>query len=128
MRRPVRTVLAVAVLLGLGIPLAALASGRGGSGTAATTSFTRDVAPVIAAKCAGCHQTGGIAPFALQTPRQISGRASLIAYEYEPYDLYSDPSADLKVAATCKFDSPGEDVGDVGCNPITVEPIRITLR
>jgi len=79
MRRPVRTVLAVAVLLGLGIPLAALASGRGGSGTAATTSFTRDVAPVIAAKCAGCHQTGGIAPFALQTPRQISGRASLIA-------------------------------------------------
>ena len=79
MRRPVRTVLAVAVLLGLGIPLAALASARGGAGPAAAPSFTRDVAPVIAAKCAGCHQTGGIAPFALQTPRQISRGASMIA-------------------------------------------------
>jgi hypothetical protein len=76
MRRPVRIALAAVVALGLAIPLAALASTRGG---ASPPSFTRDVAPVIAAKCAGCHQAGGIAPFALETPRQISGRASTIA-------------------------------------------------
>jgi mono/diheme cytochrome c family protein len=81
-RRAVRVTLAAATLLGLAIPLAALASARGDAvpaGPQASPSFTRDVAPVIAAKCAGCHQAGGIAPFALRTPRQISSRASLVA-------------------------------------------------
>jgi mono/diheme cytochrome c family protein len=83
MRKPARIVLAAALLLGLGVPLAALASAHDGSDAVAAPSFTRQVAPVIAAKCAGCHQAGGIAPFALRTPRQISARAGMIAAAVE---------------------------------------------
>jgi hypothetical protein len=48
------------------------------SSTGGSPSFTRDVAPIVAQKCSGCHSTGGIAPFPLETARQISARASLI--------------------------------------------------
>jgi hypothetical protein len=38
-------------------------------GTAAPTgpTFHKDVSPIIQAQCVGCHSTGGIAPFALDT-------------------------------------------------------------
>ena len=78
----VRIAIVAGALLTLAIPLAALAASRGSDARMsqlASPSFRRDVAPIIAAKCAGCHQTGGIAPFPLQTARQISMRASLIA-------------------------------------------------
>jgi Copper type II ascorbate-dependent monooxygenase, N-terminal domain/Copper type II ascorbate-dependent monooxygenase, C-terminal domain len=70
-----RRVLALA-LLALAAPLVALAATRGGG---ATPSFTRDVAPIIQQKCAGCHQVGGIAPFPLETAGQARSKASLIA-------------------------------------------------
>ena len=82
MRSGVRIAIVAAALLALAIPLAAVAASRGNDTQAARAvapSFTRDVAPIIAAKCAGCHQVGGIAPFPLETARQISPRASLIA-------------------------------------------------
>jgi hypothetical protein len=69
----------LAAVLALGIPLAALAASGGSSGGAAAPSFTRDVAPILQQKCAGCHRAGGIAPFPLQTAKQVSSRASLIA-------------------------------------------------
>lgn len=78
MRSAVRIAIVAGALLALAIPLAALAATRGSDSTGASPSFTRDVAPIIADKCAGCHQTGGIAPFPLQTARQISTRATLI--------------------------------------------------
>ncbi|WP_052518816.1 hypothetical protein [Archangium violaceum] len=34
-------------------------------------TWYRDVKPVLDAKCAGCHQEGGIAPFALTTTEQV---------------------------------------------------------
>ena len=64
--------LGLALVPAVAIPFAAVAM------SGATPSFTRDVAPVIADKCAGCHQSGGIAPFPLETAKQISARASLI--------------------------------------------------
>ena len=80
---PRRTVLAVAVLAvlpALAIPFAAVAmSGGVERSSERPPSFTRDVAPIVAAKCAGCHRVGGIAPFALETASQVSSRAALIA-------------------------------------------------
>jgi Copper type II ascorbate-dependent monooxygenase, C-terminal domain len=64
--------LGLALIPAVAIPFAAVAM------SGATPSFTRDVAPIISEKCAGCHRTGGIAPFPLQTAKQISSRASLI--------------------------------------------------
>jgi hypothetical protein len=76
MRRGTRVALGTAAVLALAIPLVALAASRGES---APPSFSKDVAPIVQQKCAGCHQLGGIAPFPLETARQISARAGLIA-------------------------------------------------
>jgi len=65
-------VLGLALLPAVAIPVAAVAMSGG------TPSFTRNVAPIIAEKCAGCHQTGGIAPFPLETAKQIASRSALI--------------------------------------------------
>ena len=50
---------------------------------AGVPSFTREVAPVIAEKCAGCHRPGGIAPFPLVTAKQISQSSAAIAAAVE---------------------------------------------
>jgi hypothetical protein len=72
MRRRSWIALGLALIPAVAIPLAAVAMSGG------TPSFTRNVAPIIAEKCAGCHQTGGIAPFPLETAKQISSRSALI--------------------------------------------------
>jgi mono/diheme cytochrome c family protein len=73
MRKP-RTWIALALVVvpAAVVPFAAVAMSGG------QPSFTRTVAPVIAEKCAGCHQTGGIAPFPLETAKQISAKSSAI--------------------------------------------------
>jgi mono/diheme cytochrome c family protein len=60
--------------------VAALAACQGsdGGGPALAPSFSRDVAPVLADRCAGCHQPGGIAPFSLTDAAGIEQRAGLI--------------------------------------------------
>ena len=79
MRSSTRLVVAVAATVALAVPLAALAMARDENARAAVPSFTRDVAPVIAEKCAGCHRSGGIAPFSLVTAKQISRSSAAIA-------------------------------------------------
>jgi Copper type II ascorbate-dependent monooxygenase, C-terminal domain len=76
-----RIALALAALPALLVPIAAIAASNGSGGYSSpgvTPSFTRDVAPIIQQKCAGCHRSGGIAPFALVTGKQISSRAAII--------------------------------------------------
>ena len=47
------------------------------SGTAASgPTYSRDVAPILDAKCASCHRIGGIAPFALTTAGQAKAHAA----------------------------------------------------
>ena len=46
-------------------------------------SFTRDVAPILRDKCAGCHQSGGIAPFSLETAPAARKHALAIAAAVE---------------------------------------------
>jgi hypothetical protein len=72
MRRRTWIAIVLALIPAVAVPVAAIAMSGG------TPSFTRDVAPIIAEKCAGCHRTGGIAPFPLETAKQISARSALI--------------------------------------------------
>jgi mono/diheme cytochrome c family protein len=55
--------LAVAASLGL-----VTRGGSGGEARAAAAPTWNDVAPVFAAKCAGCHTPGGVAPFSIRSP------------------------------------------------------------
>src|SRR3954463_5734397 len=48
----------------------------GPPGAAAT--YHQDVAPLLT-RCLGCHRTGGVAPFALETYRQAGAMARSIA-------------------------------------------------
>jgi cytochrome c553 len=80
MRSGTRLGLAAAAAVALAVPLAALATARGDTtAESKAPSFTRDVAPIVADKCAGCHRAGGIAPFPLETARQISRQADAMA-------------------------------------------------
>lgn len=54
-----------------------LVSGCGLEGNDPT--FSRDVAPLVEAHCASCHQPGGIGPFPLLTYDDASSRADLLA-------------------------------------------------
>src|SRR5438270_2635079 len=42
-------------------------------------TFARDVAPILFARCAPCHHTGGAAPFALTSYDDAARRATQIA-------------------------------------------------
>jgi mono/diheme cytochrome c family protein len=78
-RRGRLVALVVAVLVVSGVIGAVFL--RGSSSAAAPRAAAptwKDVAPVFAAKCAGCHMTGGIAPFSLTSPRSAKAHAGAI--------------------------------------------------
>jgi mono/diheme cytochrome c family protein len=70
---------AAAVLVTAGVAGAFALRGASSSAAApsATPSWT-DVAPVFAGKCAGCHMTGGIAPFSLTSAGSARAHAAAI--------------------------------------------------
>ncbi len=47
--------------------------------SAAPPTYYKDVAPILAARCQGCHREGQIAPFALETYQQARQYAAAIA-------------------------------------------------
>ncbi|AUX45306.1 hypothetical protein SOCE26_067880 [Sorangium cellulosum] len=59
-------------LAALGLSLSGCSGDPGPEGGAATESYYRDVKPLVDAKCTGCHQEGGIAPFSLTTHDDVS--------------------------------------------------------
>jgi hypothetical protein len=61
---------ALALLAGCGDDAAPAARPDAGPPATAAVTYWRDVAPVVNAKCARCHQAGGIAPFALDSYEQ----------------------------------------------------------
>jgi hypothetical protein len=67
----------VAVVLALLVAVAALGRG-GGRAQAVVTPTWDDVAPVFAAKCAGCHRLGGVAPFSLTSALEAKAHAQAI--------------------------------------------------
>jgi hypothetical protein len=78
-----RTVVALAAALGaIAIVGAALARSHAETeparNAATGTPTWKDVAPIFASKCAGCHQVGGIAPFALTSARSAAQHADAI--------------------------------------------------
>lgn len=72
--------IAVATAGALLVPLAFAARGDRSPATtaAAVPNFAKDVAPIVKAKCASCHQLGGIAPFAFRTEADVAKQAALI--------------------------------------------------
>jgi hypothetical protein len=73
--------LAAAAVVGLAAVVAVVVLARD-EGEAAP-SFGRDVAPILADKCAGCHQPGGIAPFSLEDAGSARSHAAAIAAAVE---------------------------------------------
>ena len=48
-------------------PAAQASAGTATPAVAASPTFSRDVAPILYENCTGCHRTGQIAPFPLET-------------------------------------------------------------
>ena len=66
-------------------------------------TWYQDVAPIVAAKCAGCHQDGGIAPFVLTDPDSAGEHAG-------------DMLAQVDKGVMPPFDA-REEQGAAGCTP-----------
>jgi mono/diheme cytochrome c family protein len=60
------------------IAIAAFALCPAASAFAAAPTFAHDVAPILYAHCAPCHQAGGPAPFSLLRYEDVKKRADLV--------------------------------------------------
>lgn len=63
---------------------------------AVLTTWHQDVAPIVAEKCMGCHQAGGIGPFELTSYDAASENAGhridkIIKGEMPPFDAPEEP-------------------------------------
>jgi mono/diheme cytochrome c family protein len=71
--------LALAAAAVVGVVVAIASGSRDTRPAAAAAPPTwKDVAPIFAEKCAGCHTKGGIAPFSLTTARSAAAHAGVI--------------------------------------------------
>jgi cytochrome c553 len=73
---------------------------------AAAPTFSRDVAPIVYAKCVSCHHQGGEAPFSLITYADAAKRGRLIAEvtrsrfmpPWQPEQGYGDFDGDRRLS------------------------------
>jgi Flp pilus assembly protein TadD len=75
------TVAVVVVWSSPGAPLAQPAP------VAATPTFTRDIAPIVSARCVPCHREGGAAPFPLTSFEDVSSRLGTVARVVETREM-----------------------------------------
>jgi hypothetical protein len=94
----------------------------------AAPTFSHDVAPLLYRNCAGCHHSGGVAPFALLSYDDAAKRASLIATvtlkKYKPPWLPSAPKfahemklTDAEIAMLGRWAAGGAPEGDARETP-----------
>jgi peroxiredoxin len=53
--------------------------GRGGKTADGSVTYSKDVAPILQARCVSCHRPGEIGPFSLTDFRQAAGWSSMVA-------------------------------------------------
>lgn len=59
-------------------PIGCLIEALPENGGKSAVTFTRDIAPIIHARCLNCHREGQVAPFALENYEQVAKRAGQI--------------------------------------------------
>ena len=92
----------------------------------APPTFARDIAPLVADRCAMCHHTGGSAPFSLTTFADVKRRAAQIAdvagrrlmppWKADPSDgpfIGQHPLTDAEIATLRQWADTGAAEGDV---------------
>ena len=95
---------------------------------AAAPTFSHDVAPLLHTRCAGCHHTGGVAPFPLLTYADAAKRAPLIASvtakRYMPPWLPAAPRfehemklTDAEIALLARWAATGAPEGNARATP-----------
>jgi hypothetical protein len=91
-------------------------------------TFSRDIAPLLYGRCATCHHTGGVAPFALLTYSDAAKRAGLIAQvtakRYMPPWLPAEPAfqhemklTDPEIALLGRWAAAGAPEGEAHATP-----------
>lgn len=78
--KPRRLILLAATAAVVGAAATMFASRTPASPSAAPPTYYQDVKPILDSRCAGCHFSGGIAPFALQTYAQARRNRAAIAH------------------------------------------------
>lgn len=103
-------------------------------------TYVRDIQPLVATKCAGCHTDGGIGPFPLETYEQVSAVAGAVATAVAdrtmPPWLAGDGCADYladrslsteQIDAVTGWVSAGMPKGDPNATPVEVADERLSL-
>lgn len=64
-------------------------------------TYTNKIEPLVQEKCVGCHREGGVAPFSLQTYKQVKGmgeaaKEKVARREMPPWGAFSDESCQMQ--------------------------------
>jgi Flp pilus assembly protein TadD len=100
-----------------------------------TVTFSKDIAPIIADRCAMCHHPGGSAPFSLLTYADVKRRATLVAsatksrymppWKADPSDgpfVGQHPLTDAEIARLQRWVETGAAEGDARELPASMRP------